>query len=49
VTTVPTTFRYQISHSAATAGQFNGVWKRLSVPAARYTVANNEGRTATTT
>ena len=43
VTTVPTTFRYQISHSAATAGQFNGVWSALSVPAARYTVANNEG------
>ncbi len=43
VAAVPTTFRYQIAHSAATGGQFNGVWSGLSVPSARYTPANNEG------
>lgn len=40
---VPTTFRYQVYHSAATGAQFNGVWNGLSVPSARYTASNNEG------
>jgi len=43
VTAVPTTFRYQVYHSAATGPQFNGVWTGLSVPSARYTAATNEG------
>ena len=43
VATVPTTFRYQIAHSAATAGQFNGVWNGLSVPSSRYTIIDREG------
>lgn len=43
VAAVPTTFRYQVFHSAATANQFNGVWSGLSVPSARYTAATNEG------
>jgi hypothetical protein len=43
VTTVPTNFRYQVFHSAATNAQFNGVWNGLSTPAARYMAANNEG------
>lgn len=43
VTSVPTSYRYQVFHSAATAGQFNGVWNGTAVPSARYTVANNEG------
>lgn len=40
---VPTTYRYQVLHSNATAGQNNGVWQASVVPSARYTVATNEG------
>lgn len=43
VAAVPTTFRYQVFHSAATGAQFNGVWSGLSVPSARYMAATNEG------
>ena len=43
VSGVPTTFRYQVYHSANTAAQFNGVWNGLSVPSSRYTISNNEG------
>lgn len=43
VAAVPTTFRYQTYHSAATAAQFNGVWNGLSVPSARYAATTNEG------
>lgn len=43
VAEVPTTFRYQVFHSAATAAQFNGVWNGLSVPSSRYAAATNEG------
>jgi hypothetical protein len=40
---VPTTFRYQTFHSAATAAQFNGVWNGLSTPSARYMASDREG------
>lgn len=43
VAEVPTTFRHQVYHSAATGAQFNGVWQGLSVPSARYTAASGEG------
>jgi starch-binding outer membrane protein, SusD/RagB family len=43
VADVPTSFRYQTFHSAATGAQNNGVWNGTSVPSSRYTVANNEG------
>lgn len=40
---VPTTFKYQVFHSAATTRQYNGVWNGTVVPSSRYTVSNNEG------
>jgi hypothetical protein len=40
---VPTTFKYQTYHSAATTRQNNGVWNGTVVPSSRYTVSNNEG------
>jgi starch-binding outer membrane protein, SusD/RagB family len=43
VADVPTTFRYQTFHSAATNAQNNGVWNGTAVPSSRYTVASNEG------
>ncbi len=43
VASVPTTFKYQTFHSAATTRQYNGMWQGLTVSGSRYTVANNEG------
>ena len=43
VAAVPTTFKYQTFHSAATTRQYNGVWNGTSTSGSRYTVANNEG------
>ncbi|MDF1503077.1 hypothetical protein [Roseisolibacter sp. H3M3-2] len=43
VANVPLTYRYQLFHSAATAGQNNGVWNGTAVPSARYMPSNNEG------
>ena len=43
VADVPTSFRYQTFHSAATGAQNNGIWQASVVPSSRYTVSNNEG------
>jgi hypothetical protein len=43
VSGVPTTFRYQAFHSAATGRQQSGIWSALTVNASRYAVMNNEG------
>jgi hypothetical protein len=40
---VPTSYRYQANHSAATGRQNNGIWQALTVNASRYAVRNNEG------
>jgi hypothetical protein len=45
VSGVPTSYRYQILHSAATGRQNNGIWQALTVNASRYAVRNNEGGT----
>lgn len=43
VSAVPTTFRYQVFHSANTGTVGNGLWAGLVQANSRYTVANNEG------
>jgi hypothetical protein len=45
VSGVPTSYRYQILHSAATGRQNNGIWQALTVNASRYAIRNNEGGT----
>lgn len=43
VSGVPTSYKYEILHSAATGRQTNGIWTALSPNASRYAVRNNEG------
>lgn len=43
VSAVPTTFKYQVFHTATTTRQENGIWRGTAVAGSRYTVANNEG------
>ena len=43
VSAVPTTFRYTLSHSIATARQTNGIWSAVFNNGARYTIGTNEG------
>jgi hypothetical protein len=45
VSGVPTSYNYQILHSAATGRQTNGIWTALSPNASRFAVRNNEGGT----
>jgi len=43
VSAVPTTFRYTLSHSIATARQTNGIWSAVFNAGSRYTIGTNEG------
>jgi len=43
VSTVPTSFRYVLSHSIATTRQNNGIWSAAFVAGSRYNVGTREG------
>ncbi|MEO7361905.1 MAG: hypothetical protein ABI120_16355 [Gemmatimonadaceae bacterium] len=43
VSTVPTTFKYTLFHSIATARQTNGLWSAMYNAGTRYTIGTNEG------
>jgi hypothetical protein len=43
VSAVPTTYKYTLSHSIATARQTNGIWSAVFNNGARYTIGTNEG------
>jgi starch-binding outer membrane protein, SusD/RagB family len=48
VSGVPTSYSYQMLHSAATGRQTNGIWTALTPNASRFAVRNNEGGTPLT-